>query len=206
MRRRQLLRSAVALPAAALLPAQSNKTAVHDKGLPAGPPLVPPGVDETPNTPVVPPDETAATLRRTFAPDQLAALAKLGDIIVPSFDGNPGAREADAAEFLDFLIGCSPQPRIDLYKNGLNTLERNSQERFGKSFTQLTLPEADEILAPLREPWSYSAASGDSFRAFLIAVKGDLIRATANSRPYIDAISQKRRPRNASDFYWYPIS
>lgn len=210
MKRRSLLRSIVALPAvAATVPAsfaQQDVTAARDKGLPAGPPLVPPGINETPNTPVTPADETADNLVRTFSPEQIAALSKLGELIAPSWNGNPGAGEAGAAKFLDFLVGCSPRSRIELYKSGLDTLNHRSQEKFGKPFALITAGEADTLLAPLREPWTYRSASNDHFAAFLLAAKGDLLRATVNSRPYIDAVSQTRRPRNASRFYWYPIN
>jgi hypothetical protein len=209
MKRRLLLRSLVALPAAAAFPisgAQNERTAARDRELPAGPALVPPGVEETPNTPVVTADQTSETVIRTFDAGQFAALSKLAEIIVPGWEGNPGAREVGAAEFLDFLVGCSPQSRIDLYKNGLDGLNRLSQQKFGKQFAVTDSHEADALLAPLREPWSYGKADSDHFSAFLIAAKSDLLRATANSKPYIDAISQKKRPRNASDFYWYPIS
>lgn len=206
MKRRSLLRSIVALPAALpASPAQQNVTAARDKGLPAGPPLVPPGVNETPNTPVVPAGETSDNLVRTFSLEQMSALFKLGELIAPPWYGNPGASEAGAAGFLDFLVGRSPQSRIEMYKNGLDTLNRHSLEKFGKPFALVTAEEADTLLAPLREPWTYGGASKDSFRDFLLATKGDLLRATINSRPYIDAVSQKRRPRNASQFYWYPI-
>lgn len=206
MKRRSLLRSIAAVPiATAAIPAQSDRTAVRDKELPAGPPLVPPGVGETPNTPVTTADETADSVRKTFSAEQLAALAKLGELVAPAWNGNPGASEAGAAEFLDFLVGCSPPSRIDLYKNGLNTLNLRSQEKFGKAFALATHMEADTLLAPLRAPWSYGNAANDQFSAFLIAAKGDLLRATLNSRSYIDAVSQWRRPRNASRFYWYQV-
>ena len=208
MKRRSLLRSITVLPVAAALPAslaQNELTAAREKGLPAGPPLVPPGINETPNTPVTPAGETADNLVRTFNRDQMATLTKLGEIIVPAWNGNPGASEAGAAEFLDFLVGCSPPSQVDLYKNGLDTLNGRSQKQFGKPFALISAHEADALLAPLREPWTYVDASGDRFKAFLLTVKGDLLRATVNSRPYIDAVSQRRRPRNASRFYWYPI-
>jgi len=210
MKRRSLLRSIVALPAAAAaLPAQSpqpEKTAGPEKELSAGPPMVLPGISETPNTPVVPADETSGNVRRTFTLEQIAALSKLGELIAPPWNGNPGAREAEAAEFLDFLIGCSPQPRIDLYKNGLDTLNHRSEAQFSKTFDLLTAQQAATLLAPLHQPWTYEDASKDDFHAFLVAAKSDLLRATVNSRPYIDALSQTRRPRNASAFYWYPIN
>ncbi|MDQ2775483.1 MAG: gluconate 2-dehydrogenase subunit 3 family protein [Acidobacteriota bacterium] len=210
MNRRSLLRSIAALPAvAAALPAspvQTDLTAARDKGLPAGPPLVPPGISETPNTPVTPADETARTVIRTFNADQMTALSKLGELMAPAWDGKPGAAEAGAAEFLDFLVGCSPESRISLYKSGLDTLNHLSREKFGKMFALTTSSEADTLLTPLREPWSYGSAGKADLHAFLLAAKEDLLRATVNSRPYIDAVSQVRRPRNASSFYWYPIN
>ncbi len=210
MNRRSLLRSIATLPAvAAALPAspvQTDLTAARDKGLPAGPPLVPPGISETPNTPVTPADETARTVIRTFNADQMTALSKLGELMAPAWDGKPGAAEAGAAEFLDFLVGCSPESRISLYKSGLDTLNHLSREKFGKMFALTTSSEADTLLTPLREPWSYGSAGKADLHAFLLAAKEDLLRATVNSRPYIDAVSQVRRPRNASSFYWYPIN
>jgi hypothetical protein len=210
MKRRSLLRSIAALPAvAAAVPAramQKELTAARDKGLPAGPTLVPPGISETPNTPVTPADDTAGTVIGTFNADQSTALSRLGELMAPAWDGKPGAAEAGAAEFLDFLVGCSPQSRISLYKNGLDTLNRHSQEEFGKAFALTTSSEADTLLAALREPWTYGSASKDDLRAFLLTAKEDLLRATVNSRPYIDAVSQTRRARNASRFYWYPIN
>ncbi len=154
----------------------------------------------------MPADQTSDNLLTTFSPEQMAALSKLGELIAPPWNGNPGAREAGAAEFLDFLIGCSPQRRIALYKSGLDTLNHRSQDKFGKPFGLITPQQADSLLAPLREPWTYGNAANDDFHAFLLAAKDDLLRATINSRPYIDAVSQTRRPRNASAFYWYPIN
>ncbi|MFL6350809.1 MAG: gluconate 2-dehydrogenase subunit 3 family protein [Bryobacteraceae bacterium] len=210
MKRRSVLQSLVALPALAgaqsSATAQKDLTAAREKGLPAGPPLVPPGINETPITPVVAADETAKNVNTTFNPEQLSALVKLGELLVPSWNGRPGAMEAGAAEFLDFLVGCSPKSRIELYRNGLNTLNRSAQQRFGKMFTSIESAQADSLLTPLREPWTFQSANSDSLSAFLEAAKGDLLRATLNSRPYIDALSQTRRPRNASRFYWYPIS
>ena len=88
----------------------------------------------------------------------MGTLAKLGELIVPAWEGRPGASEAGAAEFLDFLVGTSPQSRIDLYRNGLDTLNRRSQDKFGKPFTSTAPAEADVLLAPLREPWTYRRA------------------------------------------------
>jgi hypothetical protein len=208
MKRRTLLRAVAVLPtvaAAQSLP-QQETTVTRDKGLPSGPALIPPGINETPTIPVTTADETSASPTRTFNQPQFAALVRLGEIIAPAWDNKPGATEAAAAEFLDFLVGCSPEARVELYKNGLDELNRRAGQQFGKAFAAIAPAQADSLLAPLRERWSYGRAAKNDFDAFLLAAKDDLLRATANSRPYIDAVSQERRPRNASNFFWYPIS
>ena len=210
MKRRVLLKALAGAPAVAAAQAvtsqTSDLTATKDKGLPTGPPLVPPGITETPNTPVVVADEVAANVTATFNPSQLAALERLGEIIIPSWNGQPGATAAGAAQFLDFLIGCSPKDRVDLYCKGLNALNTESAKRFGAPFAAVSIEKAELLLTPLRQASDPETAEDDHLTSFLEAVKGDLLRATFNSRPYIDAVSQTRRPRNASRFYWYPIN
>jgi len=120
MKRRVVLRALAGIPAIAAVrgssPPTKDLTAARDKGLPAGPALVPPGINETPNTPVVVPDEVAENVNNTFTPEQFAALTRLGEMMVPAWDGRPGASEAGAAAFLDFLMGscllASEQLRI----------------------------------------------------------------------------------------------
>ena len=150
MKRRSLLRTLVAAPAAAVLPASRTRATGHKRssrqGFTGGSGPGSARNNETPNTPVIPADEAADNVVRTFDGEQMAALARLGEITVPPHDGNPGAGEAGAAEFLDFLIGCSPRAQVELYKNGLDMLNRRSKERFGKPFAQVSAAEADQLL------------------------------------------------------------
>jgi hypothetical protein len=210
MKRRVLLKALAGAPAVAAAQAVANQTkdltATKDDGLPTGPALVPPGITETPNTPVVVADEVATSVMTTFNPSQRAALERLGEIIVPSWDGRPGATGAGAAQFLDFLIGCSPKARVDLYCQGLNALNAESVKRFGGPFAAVSIERAELLLTPLRQAAGPETVENDPLTSFLEVAKGDLLRATFNSRPYIDAVSQTRRPRNASRFYWYPIN
>src|SRR5947207_3129947 len=72
--------------------------------------------------------ETAAAesageaLPHFFTDRQFAALKKLAEILMPPMNGAVGAGEANAAEFLDFLIGESPADRQQLYRQGLDRL------------------------------------------------------------------------------------
>jgi hypothetical protein len=192
MKRRTVLRSLLAVPSAAMLPpatfAQEAK----------------PGVSETPNTATTGADATADAVVRTFDRVQFAALRKLGEIVMPAAKDTPGASDAGAAEFLDFLIGVSPSDRVTLYKSGLDRLNAEAQRRYQKPFAEISAEQADAILAPLHAPWSYRGPE-DSFAQFLLAAKSDLMEATANSREYITVVAQRRRSAGGVGQYWYPI-
>ena len=188
MKRRSVLQSLIAIPAiTGAAVTETPQQAVFNA--------------ETPTMPVVPPVETSPSIRRTFSPDQLFALEKLGDLIVPAYNGLPGASQAGAAAFLDFYIGASPKPLQDLYLRGLDTLNHLALTKFGQTFTNLHIDQAGTLLTPLSDP-----NSKDKLAPFLRTAKSDLLRATFNSRAYIDAVSQTRRPRNASKYFWYPIT
>lgn len=190
MKRRTVLRSLLAAPSVAMLPSQV--AAQETKVAPS----------ETPNTPGTEADATADPVVKTFNKAQFAALCKLGDIMMPAMQGTPGASEAGAAEFLDFLIGVSPSDRITLYKTGLDRLNAEAHKRYNKPFAEISVAEAEPILAPLRAPWSYHGPA-DSFAKFLLAAKADLMTATANSHQYITVVAQRRRGAGGAGQYWY---
>ena len=57
-----------------------------------------------------------------FSAPQFAALKRVSSLLMPKTDKAPGALEADAPGFLDFLIGKSPADRQELYRTGLDLL------------------------------------------------------------------------------------
>jgi hypothetical protein len=210
MKRRAILRSLISIPAAVSIPANAfsqqkeEKAAVREKGIPAGPPVVAPGPSETPVTPVVRADAAAGMMVRTFNAEQFAALSKFSELVAPSQEDVPGAREGDVPEFLDFLIGDSPQDKIHLYKQGLDRLNAEARRRYGKPFGDIDSNEAKPILSSLNQPWTFHD-SGELLPKFLRTARGAIVNATLNSRSYIIAVSQSRRSRQGSGLYWYPI-
>jgi len=173
---------------------------------PAQTPVRPPS-DELPVlTPSVP-DAAAEMMRRFFTPAQFSALRRVSDLLMPSLNGAPGALEAKAPEFLDFLIGESPADRKHVYQAGLDALNQQSMKQFRKPFADTDASQADTLLAPLRKPWTFEEPA-DPVATFLRAAKQDVRTATVNSREYSAAASGANgggRRFSGGGLYWYPL-
>ncbi len=162
-----------------------------------------PPLDEMAKLAANAPDSVANGVLRFFDPAGFSALRRLGEILVPARQNAPGALEAEAAEFLDFLIGQSPADRQNLYRDGVARLNQEAGSKYGKPFAELSTADADSILAPLREAWTYQEPA-DPFARFLRAAKADFIEATVNSRQWA-AASSGRRGASGLNTYWFPI-
>ena len=142
-----------------------------------------------------------------FNPQQFEALRRLSDLLMPSSstpNGAPGALEAEAPEFLDFLLSQSAADRQQLYRNGLDGLNSQAKKRFSKLFADVDAGQAEILLAPLRDPWTYDAPS-DPVAAMLRAAKDDVRRATLNSREWNLAAAAGRARGGGGGLYWLPI-
>jgi hypothetical protein len=64
-------------------------------------------------------EAAAAGLSRFFDPSQFSRFQDLAGKLIPAYDGRPGALEANAPEFLDFLLTQSPREIQLLYRNGI---------------------------------------------------------------------------------------
>jgi hypothetical protein len=150
--------------------------------------------------------------QKFFSADQFAALKKLGGVLMPPLKGKPGATEAHAPEFLDFLLSVSPADRQKLYRHGLDGLNAQAKKQFHKSFGELDNTQVDAIVRPLlvARPWPQELPS-DPMKNFMAQVHEDLRTATANSREWAAASpsspsGQRGRGFNrSSGYYWHPI-
>lgn len=155
----------------------------------------------------VPPESAAEPTARFFTPRQFATLKQCGALLQPAANGRPGASEAGAAEFLDFLIGVSPQPRQQLYRNGLDLLDAESRRLFNKPFPEITPEQADKILRPLIVPWTYDPPANPRQR-FLTELRADIRTATFNSKEMslvAATATRRRRGSGGPAPYWFPI-
>ncbi len=187
MKRRTLLKSLLAAPAAATL---------------APPPVAASPVPaETPPLETSAPGEAAASIVSFFTAAQLATLRRLSGLIAPASTTHPGAGECGVPEFLDFLISQSPAARQALYRNGLDRLNALASSAHSLPFERLSDGQASAILAPLHERWTYSGPR-DEFARFLEAAKADVVEATRHSRQWLAAEASLRGHSVGTDTYW----
>jgi hypothetical protein len=156
-------------------------------------------------------DLTAEAPQLYFSKDQFETLEKMASVFVPPMKGNPGAIEAQAPLFLDFLISVSPGDRQNLYKNGLDQLNAQAKQKFQKSFAQLDATQAGAILKPLMvaRPWTVDWPA-DPMQDFVAQAHEDIRKATTNSREWAEASAKSGRGRfnrgsQTTGFYWKPI-
>lgn len=188
MRRRKLLQTMAIAPA---VPAAGFAQA----GAAQSPP-------DNPRIDVRAADGAALPKPSYFDETQFATLRALCGWVAPAGGGRPGALEAGAAEFLDFLLSDSPSPRQVLYRQGLDELESGARARAGKGFAQLPEAEVKPLLQPLEQPWTWTAPEQPLAR-FLREAKMDILRATFNSRQWAEAAGGRRAA--ALNTYWHPV-
>jgi hypothetical protein len=193
MKRRRFFQTLAATPALSTLLAQQQNRGDQASA-------------EPPKLDTASPDAAAELYPHFFDSHQFGALRKLSEIIQPPVNGTPGAIDAKAPEFLDFLVGESPADRQQLYRAGLDALNAASQKGFRKPFAELNASQAAEVLAPLRAPWTYEAPA-DPLARFLRSAKQDIRTATVNSREYnaAGASSGGGRRFGAQSLYWLPL-
>ena len=190
MKRRTILKSILATPAAVALQAQ--------------PPAAKPPAEDSPKVETSVPDANAEPVAKFFNKEQFAALSRLADLFEPATVQLPGAKEAKAAEFLDFLLSQSPVPRQTLYRAGLDRLNAESARRLGKPFATVDAQQGDAVLQPLRRPWTYEDPA-DPLEHFLREAKADIMEATRNSYEYVAAAGKVRRGASGIGEFWYPL-
>lgn len=150
------------------------------------------------------PDAVAETNASFFTDRQLATLHRLSAVLVPAYQGYPGAVEAEAPKFLDFLIGVSPAERQRMYQSGLDRLEAESRQRFSIGFAETSDQQADELIRPWLRTWMTDHLPSEPYAHFINAAHTDIREATTNSQAWSDVVRAKGdKPR--VDLYWYPV-
>jgi hypothetical protein len=213
MRRRDFVKAIVAASASA-------KTMLGQQSAPPVAPSVPPAVPPAASTAPGPvpwmrglmemkplpiasivPDAVAQTSAYFFNEQQLAALRRLSEILLPALKGYPGAKEAGTPEFIDFLIGVSPRERQQLYQFGLDRLDAEAKHHFGTTFSALDKTQADQLLRPWLRTWMTDHPPTEPYAHFINIAHSDIRTATINSQAW----SEARRQAPDVELYWFPV-
>lgn len=130
--RREVLRIMALAAAASKFPGFSRWVFAHDHAKSSGAGLV---------------NLQGAYRPQFFNPHEYATVERLAELIIPS-DGSPGAREAGAAEFVDFMASSDPKIQFR-YRYGLAWLDAHARRLHGPLFVELSAPQQTEILEHL---------------------------------------------------------
>jgi hypothetical protein len=88
----------------------------------------------------------AAYAPKALTAHEYATLERLSDLIIPADEHSPGALEAKAAAFIDFLCGASEEMR-DIYTGGLMWLDEAMAHKYdGKTFLEAAPAEQTAML------------------------------------------------------------
>lgn len=209
MQRRDFVKAMIAATATA----KSAMAQQPVKALPAQPATAPGPVPwmrglmevkPLPMTPLVP-DAVAQTNAAFFSTQQVATLRRLGEILQPAYKGYPSATDAGTPEFLDFLIGASPDDRKHMYQSGLDRLDSEARHRFQKPFAEVDATQADQLIRPWLRPWMNEHPPTEPYELFINMVHNDIRAATVNSEPWSEAARKAGQQTPNVDLYWYPI-
>jgi hypothetical protein len=157
-----------------------------------------------PMTPLVP-DAVAHTKTYFFTRQQLATLRQLCEVLMPPLKSAPGAIDAGAPEFLDFLISVSPADRQKLYVDGLDRLDAEARRQFGIPFAGVNPQQADALIRPWLRTWMTDHPPNDPYERFMNLAHSDIRTATINSQPWSDALPANDERRLEEGLYWYPV-
>jgi Gluconate 2-dehydrogenase subunit 3 len=111
----------------------------------------------------------AAVTPRFFNAQEMATIATLSDLIIPSDEHSPGAKATGISDFIDLMVSESSNESKALWRNGLAAIDRMSQQKFSTPFNSAGAEQQISLLKAVskneRKPKTIE-------ERFFIAIKG----------------------------------
>lgn len=89
-----------------------------------------------------------------FKPEEFRTVGILTEMIIPT-DDQPGAKEARVADYIDFVVYSAAEFEPSLQKDwtdGLRLLDELSPKKYGKSFSDISASQREELLTEMSGP------------------------------------------------------
>jgi hypothetical protein len=119
--------------------------------------------------PTADPSMKAAEGPRFFHAQEMATIATISDLIIPTDEHSPGAKAARVSTFIDLMVSESSNEIRMLWRNGLAAIESMSQKQFSVDFNSATPEQQISLLKTIsrneRRPITIE-------ERFFVAIKG----------------------------------
>ncbi|HKQ79290.1 MAG TPA: gluconate 2-dehydrogenase subunit 3 family protein [Blastocatellia bacterium] len=99
-----------------------------------------------------------------FTKDEYEIVSSLSELIIPT-DGTPGAKEAGASEFIDFMVFSDPGLQYR-FRYGVGWIDAHARYLFGRRFLEITLEQQTEMLTHLAYKDRHRAGEEDGRNFF----------------------------------------
>jgi len=89
-----------------------------------------------------------------FEKDELSAVEALTELVIPT-DESPGAKEAQVARYIDFIVSAAAEFNPSLqhqWTEGLQLLDRLSREKYRSSFHEISARDKEKLLEEMSLP------------------------------------------------------
>lgn len=93
--------------------------------------------------------EKKAEPPKFFNAHQMALVATISELIIPTDDHSPGAIAAEVPAFIDLMVSESPAETKKQWTDGLAAMDRMSQEKFQVEFNKATPAQQTQILTEI---------------------------------------------------------
>ncbi|HKQ73468.1 MAG TPA: gluconate 2-dehydrogenase subunit 3 family protein [Blastocatellia bacterium] len=103
-----------------------------------------------------------------FNADQMALIATISELIIPTDDHSPGAIAAEVPQFIDLMISEAPAETKKTWTDGLAAMDKMSQDKNSATFNKAT---KDQQIAMLTEISKNEAKPQTQEERFFRAIK-----------------------------------
>lgn len=100
-----------------------------------------------------------------FKPEEFYTVELLTELIIPT-DNKPGAKEAQVANYIDFVVFAASENEPELQRSwthGLALLDQLSQEKYHRAFREVSAADQERLLTEMSRPEHDPKASHPGF-------------------------------------------